>query len=246
MKAYIQKGADGQCINVNAFVAYDGFRQMGWEIDFYQHGVELIDSLPDEVVVGSIYDVRSVLQRLSALPAESLDYPVELRPYLGRKLWESTVNTVASDPDSWPVFIKPRYFNDAKAFTGRVVRRLGDLIGCGNQQRDVPVWCADALPLVAEWRCFVRYGQVVDVRRYHGAWFAAPDPSVVHEVVKAFASAPAGYAIDFALTEAGQTILLEVNDGHSVGAYGLTPLQYAKLLSARWAHLTGTTDYCNF
>ena len=251
MKAYIQQGTDGQCLNVNAFAALDGFRQMGWEIAGYQHGLHLTDSQPDEVVVGSIDDVRAVLLRLDAtrpgtLPQKPLDYPDELRSFLGRPLWESTINTIANDPGSWPVFVKPSQFVDTKAFTGRVISRISDLIGCGNQERDVPVWCAHVLPLVAEWRCFVRYGQILDLRRYFGVWHVAPDQAVVRAAIAAFTTAPAAYAIDFALTASGQTILLEVNDGHSVGCYGLSPLLYAKLLSARWAQLTGSTDYCDF
>lgn len=32
----------------------------------------------------------------------------------------------------------------------------------------------------------------------------------------------------------------------SLGSYGLFYLDYAKLLSARWAELTNTKDECNF
>ena len=61
-----------------------------------------------------------------------------------------------------------------------------------------------------------------------------------------FTTAPAGYAIDFGLTDKGETLLIEVNDGYSLGCYGLVYLDYAKLLSARWAELTSTTDECAF
>jgi hypothetical protein len=46
---------------------------------------------------------------------------------------------------------------------------------------------------------------------------------------------PAGYAMDFGLTEDGRTLLVEINDGFALGSYGLDPIQYAKLLSACWA-----------
>ncbi|WP_262922941.1 hypothetical protein [Hymenobacter cellulosilyticus] len=41
-------------------------------------------------------------------------------------------------------------------------------------------------------------------------------------------------------------MVIEINEGYSIGSYGLPPLRYAKFLSARWAELTGTTDACNF
>ncbi len=72
------------------------------------------------------------------------------------------------------------------------------------------------------------------------------DPSVVENAVAQFKSAPKGYAIDFGLTDKGETLLIEVNDGYSLGCYGLFDLDYAKLLSARWAELTNTVDECNF
>ena len=41
-------------------------------------------------------------------------------------------------------------------------------------------------------------------------------------------------------------IVNEVNDGYALGCYGLLYINYAKLLSARWAQLTQTEDECAF
>jgi hypothetical protein len=80
--------------------------------------------------VGHIAAVRAGLRALGlAVPAE-LGYPEALHPYLGRRLWPSTINAVAAHPESWPVFVKPTH--DAKKFTGVLVRRVGDLVGCGD------------------------------------------------------------------------------------------------------------------
>lgn len=38
---------------------------------------------------------------------EDMDYPEVLRKYLKRRLWKSTANTVNSNPEMWPVFMKP-------------------------------------------------------------------------------------------------------------------------------------------
>ncbi|SHJ63651.1 protein of unknown function [Clostridium cavendishii DSM 21758] len=69
---------------------------------------------------------------------------------------------------------------------------------------------------------------------------------IIQEVISKFTSAPNGYAIDFGLTDKGETLLIEVNDGYALGYYGLFNLEYAKLLSARWAELTNTVDECDF
>ena len=48
------------------------------------------------------------------------------------------------------------------------------------------------------------------------------------------------------ITDDNRTLLIEVNDGYALGCYGLFYIDYAKLLSARWAELTGTEDECAF
>lgn len=65
-------------------------------------------------------------------------------------------------------------------------------------------------------------------------------------MVDSFESAPNGYAVDIGLTDKGETLLIEVNEGYALGHYGLNALDYAKLLSARWAQLTRTADECDF
>ena len=52
--------------------------------------------------------------------------------------------------------------------------------------------------------------------------------------------------MDFGVTDKGETVLIEVNDGFAVASYGLFHIDYAKFLSARWAELTGTEDELNF
>lgn len=218
---------------------------MGWEIVPYTDEEPAHDNAPDEVVVGHIAAVRASLRALGlAVPLE-LGYPEALRPFLGRRLWQSTINAVAADAGQWPVFVKP--IHDAKKFTGVLVRGVRDLVGCGDQYEDTPVWCAEPVQFVAEWRCFVRYGRILDARPYKGDWRAHFNPRVVEQALAAYLPvAPAAFALDIGVTVAGKTVVVEVNDGHSLGSYGLMPLAYAKFLSARWAEMTGSEDYCNF
>ena len=65
-------------------------------------------------------------------------------------------------------------------------------------------------------------------------------------MVRSYVDSPSAYSIDIGLTDIDETIIVEINDGYSLGSYGLDPLLYAKLLSARWAELTGTKDECAF
>jgi ATP-grasp domain, R2K clade family 3 len=244
MKAFFQQNPANELPGINTFIAYEAYRQMGWEMVRFNQNIGFTDLQPENVVVGYVDGVHAALRHLGrAIPIEP-NYPEILTPFLGRKIWRSTINTIANQPENWNIFVKPA--EASKTFTGRVIRSTKDLIGCGNFHDDLPIWCSEIADFVTEWRCFVRYGQILDVRRYAGDWRSAPDISVIEAAVKQYQSAPAGYAIDFGLTRDGRTLLVEVNDGYAIGAYGLFYIDYAKLLSARWAEMTDSEDYCNF
>ena len=244
MRAHIHF-AHGLPQSASNYLALDGFRQMGWEILPYTDAQPARDLTPDEVVVGHIAAVHAALRAMGLPAPPELGYPPALRSFLGRRLWPSTINEVAAQPASWPVFVKPMH--EAKKFTGVLVRRPGDLVGCGDQHHNTPVWCAEPVQFRAEWRCFVRYGQVLDARPYKGDWRAHFDPAVVEAALAAYLpEAPAAFALDVGVTSAGATLVVEVSDGYALGAYGLLPVTYARFLAARWAQLTGSEDYCNF
>jgi hypothetical protein len=120
------------------------------------------------------------------------------------------------------------------------------LIGCGDEREDTEIWCSEPVNFVTEWRCFVRYGEIIDVRKYKGNWRINFDYKIIEQALKKYQSSPKAYAMDFGVTEKGETLLVEVNNGYSLGCYGLFYLDYAKFLSAKWAEMTQTEDYCDF
>ena len=242
MKVYIRASKKDIPHNYNFMCAYQGFHEMGFEIVLYRDREGLADSTKEDIVVGYVGEVR---RRLADFGIETpdIDYPEELKKYLGRKIWKTKMSAVTDHPERWPVFVKPV---EDKQFTGVVVNSPKDLIGCGICGVDQDVYCSEVVEIAAEWRCFVRYGKIQDVRHYKGDWRLHSDPRVIESAVSDYTSAPAGYTADFGLTSDGRTILIEVNDGYSLGCYGLFYTDYAKLLSARWAELTGTEDQCAF
>jgi len=121
-----------------------------------------------------------------------------------------------------------------------------DFLGIINTERDIDVLCSELIDFKTEWRCFIRYNKILDIRRYKGAWDTKIDVETVESAIKSFISQPRAFALDFGVNEKGETILVEVNDGHSLGTYGLSSTHYAKFLSARWSELTETEDYLNF
>ena len=149
---------------------------------------------------------------------------------------------ILSKQEQWPVFVKP--VKD-KVFVGFVLRSEKDVPRRRQAKSDEPVLCSELVNFTTEWRAFIRYGNIWDVRPYRGDWRNHFDPEVLEKAVRSFKSAPAGYAMDIGITEKGQTLLVEINDGFALGCYGADPIQYAKLLSARWCELAGIHDDCD-
>jgi hypothetical protein len=244
MKVYIRQDAEKQFASVNFFTAYDGFRKMGWEIEGFDRTTNFDSLQPDNVVVGYLDDVWSALTKLNiAIPPET-NYPEELQEFLGRKIWRSKIDYIASHPELWNIFVKPAY--SSKKFVGRVVRSTKDLIACGDEYENTEIWCSEVVNFVAEWRCFVRYGEIIDLRKYAGSWRVHLDPEIVDRAIKSYRNAPKAYAIDFGTTDRSETLLIEVNDGYSLGCYGLASHDYAKFLATRWAEMTATEDLALF
>ena len=101
-------------------------------------------------------------------------------------------------------------------------------------------------------RGFIIYDELVYIRPYRGDYHYHFDAEVVDQIVEAFRTIrerPMGGSLDFAVIEKNgklQTVFLEMNDGYSLGSYGLVPIQYAKLVSARWSQLLNRTDEFDF
>ena len=242
MKVFVQADKNGLPHNHNFYSAYQGFLEMGFETIMFNRLEELKDSNRNDIVIGYVDDVRKKLSYFGVTPPE-IDYPEELKAYLGRKIWRSKLSHVANNPEQWPIFIKPI---EDKKFSGVVVHSPKNLIGCGTCGEDPEIFCSEVVNFKAEWRCFVRYGRILDVRPYRGEWRLHYAPTVIEKAVSEYKTAPNGFAIDFGLTNDGRTLLIEVNDGYALGSYGLFYLDYAKLLSSRWAELTKTQDECAF
>ncbi len=242
MKAYIQTNFKGMPFNETIYNAYYGFEELGVETIFYREASEIKDTPKEDIVVGGVFPTKWKLEQLGFEYPE-LDYPEELKGYLGRNIWRSKINTINSNEDLWPVFVKP-YVD--KKFTGRVIRSTEDLIGCGSCYENYDVICSDVIDIMAEWRAFIRYGRVLDVRRYKGDWRTHYDPVIIENCVKEFKSQPAAFSMDFGVTVDGKTVLIEVNDGFSIGSYGLFHIDYAKLLATRWSELVGIEDEFDF
>ena len=233
---------DGQFVSPNGYAAWRGFTDRGVPVGFYEwpglrDGAVAVDR--STLFVGGAGAVRTALDRLGVTTPAVDDLPEPLARFRGRRIWHSTLGEVrrSAGGPAGDVFVKP--LRDTKAFPARVVRDLADLLTCATLPAGMPVLVSEPVEFASEWRFFVLHGRVVGAGWYAGDPLVFPDPGVVADAVRAWGPvAPAGYGIDFGRSGDGRTLMVEVNDGYSLGTLGLRPVVYSQLLEARWLELT--------
>ena len=236
MRAFIH-AFQGKPYNSDCKVAYDGFKQLGIEPVLFTTNEEFDQRNPEDVVVGGVIMIWHALNQ-RGLRAEHSDYPEELIDFRGRKIWQIKLKDLHET--MFPVFIKPV---EEKSAPGIVVKSWEDVEReYGLIDPDTDIYCSEPVKFVSEWRCFLLYGRVVGIKFYYGDSDAKCDRTIIDKAVEAFSKKPAACALDFGVTEDGRTLLIEMNDGYSLGTYGLDPVLYARILTARWAELNQTND----
>jgi hypothetical protein len=195
------------------------------------------------LVSGTIPVVLAALKQIDVELPEPDDYPDCLQAFLNRRIWFSTVGAI----QQWLhggidglVFVKPK--GRLKRFTGFVAGNPGDAIYFEGASASLPVYCSDVLQWRSEWRVFVLRGEIIGIRHYEGDSALLLDEKRVREAVTLWQKsgrARVGYAIDFGVLEDGTTALVELNDGFSIGSYGLDKRLYTDLTVARWCEMVG-------
>src|SRR5688500_13163912 len=141
----------------------------------------------DVLVAGHIPVVVHALRQLGVEPPPPDDYPQALRPWLRRRIWDSTVGEVVQrlqEGSGEPFFVKPTAA--LKRFTGRVVESWNDLQVLANASDDMRVICSDVVQWRSEHRVFVANGRIVGTRHYLGDPELSVDVNVVRDAVAAY------------------------------------------------------------
>ena len=235
MRAYIH-AFHGRPWNTECQAAYEGFQKLGIETVLFSTNEEFDTRHPEDVVVGGTVIVWHALNQRGIIP-EHYDYPQELTKFCGRKIKQMKLKNIWDE--KLPVFIKSV---EDKAAPGIVVNNWSDLEDYKWLNPEFDIYCSERVNFVSEWRCFMIYGQLGDICFYYGDKSVECDHSVINAAIRAYPGMPAGCALDFGVTDDGRTLLVEMNDGYSLGIYGLDPILYVRLLTARWAELNGTID----
>lgn len=246
MKVYVKTNRRGDYHNLNFANAAYGYLEMGFEVIKYLELSDIIDKVTEEdIVVDYINQCEAIFHKFNK-QVELCDYPEVLQKYLGRKIWKDTINHINCNPELWNCFVKPVKH---KAFTGKVIREPKDLIGCGSSTENFEVICGDIVEFKREWRIFIWYDKIINIKPYMGDYHYVYSPETIDSIIRDFKTweeRPMGCSIDIGVISDNKTLLIEVNDGFALGTYGLGDIDYAKLMSARWAQIMERKDECLF
>jgi len=219
--------------------ARQGFAECGVETGIFEwidDLDEISDLGPTVGVAGYIGDVHRALKVMGRPIPVNVDYPNWLRHLLGRNIRRGFLGDVRASRG--PVFIKPVQH---KEFTGMVWEGSAtDRRKIVTQPDDVEIWISDFVKFKSEYRSYILNDVVIDVRHYKGDWSLAPNRSIVEDAAALLAlkkEAPRAYCLDWGIDEQGRTLLVEMNDSFALGHYGLHPVLYARMLSARWCEM---------
>lgn len=235
MRAFIH-AFQGKPWNEECLAAYNGFQKLGVECILFTTNVELDTRSPEDIVVGGMLIMSHVLNQMGITP-ENYNYPEALLPYCGRKIWTIKLKDLANE--KLPVFIKPVEEKSAK---GLVVNSIGDAKEYKYLDPDSTIICSEPVHFVSEWRCFIRYGEILGIQYYYGDKTIECDKTTIESAINDYKDMPAAFSLDFGVTDDGRTVLIEMNDGMAIGCYGLPDEKYALFLTARWCELIGVKD----
>lgn len=230
MKINIKKSLDISTATIKQFAFL-----VGSEINEFNsiNEIDLSSLNEDNILYGSIQDI---LFYLSFLKKEYnyTSYPIELDKYLKRFVSQCFFKTIKKQ-NIKNLFIKP---TKLKQFTGFVLTgEFSDYLQMVNVSDNDLVWLSSKINLLAEYRVFVYDKQILDIKPYRGDCSLGFNLETVKSMISDYKTAPIAYALDIGITDNKNTVLVEMNDGFSLGAYGLSTIEYGKIIVNRWREL---------
>lgn len=98
---------------------------------------------------------------------------------------------------------------------------------------------------LSEFRVYVVNNEIRFIGHYSGNKDIKASLTIIKEAIKKLCDAGEGYngfCIDFGVLSSGETALVEMNDGYSIGAYsGVNSEDYGDLIFSRWSQLRNSS-----
>lgn len=213
--------------------AYMGFRESQVSIVLFED-IEEVPVYTRNIVVSGIDETNKFLEKLGLPPKMNMNIPQELLHYAGREIGYTNMGGLCKERKV-PLFVKPN--GKAKEFIAGVISKESTYDYLDTLDPNLLVLTSEVVDFVSEYRGYVYDRKLQGLYWYIGDFRVFPDTSIIEKAISEFTTQPAGYSIDFGVTSDGRTLLIECNDGFSLGNYGLTPTKYSKLLAKRWLEM---------
>lgn len=213
------------------YSAFLGAKYYNQKINFFEDS-NTIDGSPYNIIIGSVEQSYQWLEKYN-YNIEVL-YPTELIPFLNRA--SEILDIECAHNLKYPFFIKP--FDKIKAFTGFIANNKLEL-NVFSEQYNGNVIIQEPVDFRSEYRLYIHNHIPIGLKHYSGDYFLYPDKEYMMWCLEESKISYRSYVMDFGVLEDGSTVLVECNDGWSIGNYGLCHLKYYQMLKDRWLQITG-------
>lgn len=233
-KVYIQT-IEGEYVNEAAYVASVAAIFLKKPIQKFDYSeLNNLSLTKNAIVIGGVHTVREAITILGETPPQPLDIPDELMSFTKRNIQKGTIGYFLKNT-TFPIFVKP---TTAKLFAGMIATSKDEfeMLKYVSEEKgeELEVVTSNVVKFISEYRVFIVEGNICDCRKYNGLYNITPDFNFINETIKAYTSQPIAYGIDFGVTNKGETMLIEANDGYALGTYGFDCYNYFKILTLRW------------
>lgn len=232
MRVFIQKLA-GVHLGTQGELLERGFRSLGIDCVEFLADDDLMDVQREDLVIGTRLVMAKRLSSLGILSTLSA-YPEPLIPLMGSDV--RIVDAKELRTQDLPLFLRPV---DGVTFEPVCAYDLEDLACAGVTGA---AWASEVMWFQVTYRLFMRYGKRVALLAAEGDPNLVPDEDVVADAIARWADMPCACALDFGVTEDGQTVFVCARDALTAAPLGIDARRYALTVSARWAELAGVMD----
>jgi hypothetical protein len=234
---------DGKPVTVNTYIAEYGFKKLeGYNVEpFTRDDIAEFEQykglLKLDVFVGGTQTLLNVIDILGVKRPKTYNPHIYLKKFCNREIFDTTIKDIKDyfKTEYKPIFIKPA--EDTKLFDGFVAKSNLDFVKLHHLEEDVKILVSEVIKIRAEYRCFIHMRNLVDMKHYAGDFTVLPDFEIIRKAIWNFKGQPIAYTLDFAVTESGETSLIEINDCYSLGYCGIHPSIYCKMLEGRWQEI---------
>lgn len=176
------------------------------------------DTYKEYIPIGSVEFVTNHMKKYHGVKdIKPLNIPEELYPFAKRMVAR------VERSDVWKLLFQ---YNNLFIKDDDKIKGFSNICNCNTNLPVCNYLVSELIDIKSEWRCFVRNGELLDMKCYSGEFDVLPKVSEVKKMIEAYKKAPPAYTIDVAITEKDETVIIECHNFFSCGLYGFNDYRY--------------------